>query len=86
MPRFLQAARDFITNKDTLPLNRYEGFTETGAVVLCRDTRKGEIPDVDLKAEYLGNDPLAIYKPTGAKVVDAAKAMGNFTARCGAFR
>src|SRR5713226_2037985 len=25
------------------------------------------------------DDPLAIYKPTGAKHVDAAKAMGNFT-------
>ncbi|HEX3495583.1 MAG TPA: hypothetical protein VHT02_00150 [Methylocella sp.] len=27
----------------------------------------------------MGDDPLAIYKPTGAKHVDAAKAMGNFT-------
>src|SRR5205807_8015157 len=27
----------------------------------------------------LSDDPLAIYKPTGAKSVDAAKAMGNFT-------
>jgi hypothetical protein len=27
----------------------------------------------------MGDDPLAIYKPTGAKSVDAAKAMGNFT-------
>jgi hypothetical protein len=25
------------------------------------------------------DDPLAIYKPSGAKQVDAAKAMGNFT-------
>jgi phage portal protein BeeE len=29
----------------------------------------------------MGDDPLAIYKPTGAKHVDAAKAMGNFTGR-----
>ena len=27
----------------------------------------------------MGNDPLAIYKPSGAKSVDAAKAMANFT-------
>src|SRR5260221_12498913 len=64
-----------------LPLNRYEGFQSDGAVVLRdrRGTRKAEIPEVSLKSETLGDDPLAIYKPTGAKHVDAAKAMGNFT-------
>jgi hypothetical protein len=44
-----------------------------------RGTIKSEIPDIDLKSETLGSDPLAIYKPTGAKTIDAAKAMGNFT-------
>jgi len=44
-----------------------------------RGTSKAEIPDVDFKSETLG-DPLATYKPTGAKHVDAARAMDNFTA------
>jgi hypothetical protein len=65
----------------TQPSHRYEGFTEDGKVVLRdrRNTRNAEIPNVDLKSETLGDDPLAIYKPTGAKHVDAAKAMGNVT-------
>lgn len=78
MPEFL---RGIFRAKDTAPLNHYEGFNESGAVVLRdrRGTRKAEIPAVDLKSESLGDDPLAIYKPTGAKAVDAAKAMANFT-------
>jgi HK97 family phage portal protein len=44
-----------------------------------RGTAKAEIPNVDLKSHGMGDDPLAIYRPTGAKHVDAAKAMGNFT-------
>lgn len=36
-------------------------------------------PNVSEKAEALESDPLAIYKPSGAKSVDAAKAMSNFT-------
>jgi HK97 family phage portal protein len=44
-----------------------------------RGTQKAEIPDVDTKGITMGDDPLAIYKPTGAKSVDASKAMGNFT-------
>jgi hypothetical protein len=83
MPDFLTRARDFLTGdqKDTAPVNRYEGFTANCAVVLRdrRGTSKAEIPDIDLKSESLGSDPLAIYKPTGAKTVDATKAMGNFT-------
>jgi hypothetical protein len=52
-----------------------------GAIVLRdrRGTRKAETPDVDTKSSTLSSDPLAIYKPDGAKHVDAAKAMGNFT-------
>lgn len=82
MPRrILRAATDFFTQKDTAPVNTYEGFQSNGAVVLrdCRGTRKAEIPDVDEKGFSGGDDPLAIYKPTGAKQVDAAKAMANFT-------
>jgi hypothetical protein len=30
---------------------------------------KAEIPNVELKPETLGDDPLAIYKSTGAKDV-----------------
>jgi hypothetical protein len=80
MPRFL---RSFFgaDQKDTLPVNRYEGFQGNGAVVL-RDRRgaaKAEIPEADAKSFAGGDDPLAIYKPTGAKHVDAAKAMGSFT-------
>lgn len=67
--------------KDTIPVNAYEGFKSDGSVVLRdrRGTRKAEIPEVSTKSETLGDDPLAIYKPTGAKHVDAAKAVGNFT-------
>jgi hypothetical protein len=81
MPRYIDLIRNGST-KDTLPVNRYEGFQANGAVVLRdrRNTSKAaEIPDIDLKSETLGSDPLAIYKPTGAKSVDASKAMGNFT-------
>jgi HK97 family phage portal protein len=81
MPRFLRAVADRFERKDSIAVNRYEGFTERGAVVLRdrRGTVKAEIPDVDSKGFSGGDDPLAIYKPTGAKQVDAAKAMGNFT-------
>ena len=55
-------------------------FQSNGAVVLRdrRGTSKAEIPDVDQKSEGFGSDPLAIYKPTGAKAVSPAKAMANF--------
>jgi phage portal protein BeeE len=45
-----------------------------------RPTRhpKREIPEAEEKGFAGGSDPLAIYKPTGAKEVDAAKAMANF--------
>jgi len=60
MPRFLQ---DFLFGKkDTAPLNHYEGFTDTGRVVLRdrRGTRKAEIPDVELKSEtHRVGSPLA---------------------------
>ena len=80
MPRFIDWIRNGST-KDTAPVNRYEGFTSNGAVVLRdrRGTSKAEIPDVDTKGITMGDDPLAIYKPTGANSVDASKAMGNFT-------
>lgn len=65
----------------TVPLNAYEGFKSDGSLVLRdrRGTRKAEIPLVSEKGATLGDDALAIYKPTGAKSVDAAKAMANFT-------
>src|SRR5207302_3765445 len=69
--------------KNTQPVNRYEGFKGNGAVVV-RDRRgnaKAEIRNVSEKADggTLSDDPLATYKLSGAKSVDAAKAMGNFT-------
>src|SRR6266851_9987975 len=80
MPLFLRSFFG-VEQKETLPVNRYEGFKENGAVILRdrRGTAKAEIPNVSEKGATLGDDPLAIYKPTGAKSVDAAKAMGNFT-------
>jgi HK97 family phage portal protein len=79
MPRFLRSINPF-SQKDTAQVNTYEGFKGNGAIVMRdrRGTVKEEIPDVDSKG-FGGSDPLAIYKPTGAKQVDAAKAMGNFT-------
>src|ERR1700722_7654186 len=81
MPRFCRAAREFITAKDGLSLNTFEGFQSNGAIVLRdrRGTLKAEIPDIDSKGCSGGDDPLAIYKPTGAKHVDPAKAMANNT-------
>jgi hypothetical protein len=72
MPRFIDWIRNGST-KDTAPVNRYEGFTSNGAVVLRdrRGTSKAEIPDVDTKGITMGDDPL-IYKPTGAKSVVAS--------------
>jgi hypothetical protein len=85
MPRFL---RSFFgaDQKDTLPVNRYEGFQGNGAVVLRdrRGTAKAEIPEADAKSFAGGDDPLAIYKPTGAKHVDAAKAI-EATSRAGPY-
>src|SRR3954468_21408317 len=82
MPRFLRTIADR-WEKNTQPLNRYEGFKGDGAVLLRdrRGTAKAEIPNVSEKANggTLSDDPLAIYKPTIAKSVDAAKAMANFT-------
>jgi HK97 family phage portal protein len=69
------------SSSGTIPVNRFEGITSDGRVVMRdrRGTRKAEIPNTDLKSETLSNDPLAIYKPDGAKHIDAAKALGNFT-------
>jgi HK97 family phage portal protein len=85
MPRIFRAIgdefNDRFSRKDTAPVNTFEGFTSAGAVIVRdrRGTLKAEIPNVSEKSETLGNDPLAIYKPSGAKTVDAAKAMSNFT-------
>lgn len=79
---FLRAIGDELksrlSQKDTAPVNSYEGFQANGAVVLRdrRGTAKAEIPEVDEKG--FGGDPLAIYKPTGAKAVSPAKAMASF--------
>jgi HK97 family phage portal protein len=82
---FFRAIRDELgsrlSQKDTAPVNRFEGFQSNGAVAVRdrRGTLKAEIPNVTEKSDTLGSDPMAIYKPSGAKSVDAAKAMANFT-------
>jgi HK97 family phage portal protein len=81
MPEFLKSVARFVTadQKDTAPVNRLEGFQANGAVVLRdrRGTAKAEIPEVTEKG-FGGGDPLAIYKPTGAKAVSPQKAMASF--------
>jgi hypothetical protein len=70
MPTFLRETVNYFRRKDTAPVNRYEGFTSSGAVIVRdrRGTLKAEIPNVSEKAETLGDDPLAIYKPSVAKI------------------
>jgi hypothetical protein len=83
MPKqnLFQRIVDYASQKDAAPVNRFEGFRSDGAVVLSdrRGTRRAQIPTAAQKSETLGDDPLAIYKPAGAKHVDAAKAMGDFS-------
>jgi Phage portal protein len=85
MPRIFRAIGDELSQrfslKNTAPVNELVGFQGNGAVVLRdrRGTLEAEIPDISAKSETMGDDPLAIYKPAGAKPVDAAKAMANFT-------
>jgi hypothetical protein len=80
---FLRAIGDEFKNrlrqKDTASVNTFEGFQGNGAIVLRdrRGTAKAEIPEVAEKG-YGGGDPLAIYKPTGAKSVSPQKAMASF--------
>lgn len=84
MDRFLNAIGWKTQNPNSsgdVSLNKVDGFKSNGAVVLSdkRGTQKSEIPNVSEKASYSGgDDPLAIYKPTGAKSVDPSKAMDNF--------
>jgi HK97 family phage portal protein len=80
MPGWMQRLWDRGSQKQAERVNLYEGFQADGAIILRdqRGTRKAEIPDVDLKSDF-GLDPLSIYKPSGSKNVDAAKAMTAFT-------
>src|SRR5579884_994502 len=79
MPDFLRRFADRIERKDTVPLNRYEGFTGRGEIVMRdrRGTLKAELPTVETKSSTL-SDSMAIYRPSGGKIIDAAKAMGSF--------
>ena len=72
MPRFIERIFTRTANLNTggtAPINTYEGFTGDSRVVLRdrRGTAEAEIPDVDEKGFGGGSDPLAIYRPTGAK-------------------
>jgi len=85
MPRIFRAIGDEFNHrfsrKDNASANEFVGFQGNGAVVVRdrRGTLKAEIPNVDEKSQTLGGDSLAIYKPSGSKSVDAAKAMSSFT-------
>src|ERR1700722_15288809 len=80
---FLRALGDEVkcrlSQKDTAPVNSFEGYQSNGAIVVRdrRGTAKAEIPEVTEKG-FGGGDPLAIYKPTGAKSVSPQKAMASF--------
>lgn len=83
MPRFLSSIFTRAANPHTTstqPVNRYAGFTPEGRVVVQdrRGSKKAGIPDAEEKG-FDGASSLAIYRPSGAKQVDAAKAMANFT-------
>ena len=73
MPGIFRAIRDEISSrvnqKDTLAVNAYEGFTSRSEVVLRdrRGTVKAKIAGAYEKGFSGGSDPLAIYRPTGAK-------------------
>jgi HK97 family phage portal protein len=75
---FVKGVIDGPNNKDQM--RRVDGFTGDGRVVVtdARGTTKAEFPTSEI-TKSIGDDPLAIYKPTGAKSVSAAKAMGSFT-------
>jgi HK97 family phage portal protein len=83
MPKWISETIQRIANPNsggTAPLNRYSGFNDNGIVVTDRrGTKQTKMPAADEKAYGMGSDPLAIYKPTGAKTVSAAKAMAQFT-------
>ncbi|AVT83673.1 phage portal protein [Rhodopseudomonas palustris] len=86
MPEFLSRI-PFLKKTDNphqtgeIQVHRLEGIDEHGRVVLrdSRGTRKAEVPTAEEKSVPMGNDPLAIYRPTASKRVDAAKAMGSFS-------
>lgn len=73
--------KDRLTTKNAASGNEFVGFQGNGAVVVRdrRGTVESGIPSIDEKGFAGGGDPLAIYKPSGSKQVDAAKAMSNFT-------
>jgi HK97 family phage portal protein len=78
MPDFIQ--RWLPNNKNTLPVNRYSGFNNNGIIITDRrGTKRTEMPETAEKAFGMGSDPLAIYRPAGAKTINAAKAMAAFT-------
>jgi hypothetical protein len=76
MPRIFRAIGDELNQrfnrKKASSTNELIGFRDNGAVVSRdrRGTLKVEIPNVSEKSETLGSDPLAIYKPSGAKQAD----------------
>lgn len=83
MPKWISDTYQKIANPNSggsAPLNRYSGFNDTGIILTDRrGTKKVGVPDASEKAVVPSGDPLAIYKPAGAKTVSSAKAMANFT-------
>lgn len=72
--------KERFNQKAAIQPNRYEGFAGDGRVSLRdrRITLKADVPQAQEKG-FGAADPLAIYKPTGIRQVDAAKAMASFT-------
>jgi len=84
MPGFFGSIREEFASrfsrKDALSTNGFVDFQYNGTVVV-RDRRgalKAQLPNVSEKSETLGNDPLAIYRPSGAKTVMPRRRCGNF--------
>jgi HK97 family phage portal protein len=80
MPAWLSNILTRSAEKDLLPVNRLEGFNDNGVILRDRrGTLKQEMPEVTEKSIAFGSDPLAIYRPTNTKNVNAARAMANFS-------
>ena len=80
MPTWLTNIFSRSFEKEQIQPNRYEGFNDNGVILRDRrGTLKQEMPEVTEKGIAFGSDPLAIYRPTNTKDVNASRAMANFS-------
>ena len=68
-----------VNQKEIATVNHHENFRGNGEDVLRdhRGTAKAEIPATDPKGFGTLSDSLAIYKPSGTKIVDTATGMAT---------